>query len=167
MRRLLLALALTLAITGNAEAATPTQRCVYMFGFAASFKDSVAYITDVQAIDTAYVFKNGFLADRSLYSMQLYSFISYNFGKDEITCAVFFGTKKSKIEKKYLKVRKKYKAEHAVVLTSLGRDTFEFKGEEWIAPSETDVPADKDAEKPKPEGLWNPPEGGEQRPQWP
>ena len=64
---------------------------VYMFGFSASFTDSVAYITDVQQVDSAYIdTKTDFLLDRVVYSDQLQVFMeSLNVMKD-CTCAVLF-----------------------------------------------------------------------------
>ncbi len=152
MRRGLLILSLAIAFTKVAAADKPVQRCVYVFGFAASFTDSIAYITDIQALDTAYVHKNGFLADRSLYSMQLNNFLLTDQHRDNMTCMVFFNAKKSKLEKKFLKVRKKYRADHAVVLSPLGSDVFRFKCEEWIEPMEVEVPAEQPAEPEKPQG---------------
>ncbi len=135
MRRLLLLVCLVLGLT-NAMAQKPEQRCVYMFGFAASFVDSTAYITDIQTIDSAFVFKkNGFLADRSLYSMQLSQFLQVSMQKENMTCAVFFDLKKSKLEKTFLKVRKKYSNDPGVLLTPLGKDVFTFKAEEWFDPT--------------------------------
>ncbi len=135
MKKLLLLFCLTLCLT-KAEAQRPEQRCVYMFGFAASFVDSTAYITDIQAIDSAYIFKkNGFLADRSLYSMQLSQYLQTAMHKEYMTCAIFFSEKKSKLEKTFLKVRKKYSNDPGVLLTPLGKDVFTFRAEEWFDPT--------------------------------
>ncbi len=140
MRRGLLTIALTLALAQMAGAAKPECRRVYVFGFAASLTDSVAYITDIQTLDTAYVYKNGFLADRSLYSMQLNNYLLTTLHRDNMTCMVFFDAKRSKLEKKYLKVRKNYRTSHAVVLSPLGSDAFLFRCEEWIEPVEMEMP---------------------------
>ncbi len=151
VRRLLLLVCLTLGLT-NAMAQKPEQRCVYMFGFAASFVDSTAYITDIHTIDSAFVFKkNGFLADRSLYSMQLNQFLQTSMHKDNMTCAVFFNEKKSKLEKTFLKVRRKYSNDPGVLLTPLGKDVFTFQAEEWFDPTAvgtSNLPADDEEEAP-------------------
>ncbi len=136
MRRWLLLLGLLTLGLSRVMAQKPEQRCVYMFGFAASFVDSTAYITDIQTIDSAFVFKkSGFLADRSLYSMQLSQFLQVSMQKENMTCAVFFNEKKSKLEKTFLKVRKKYTNDPGVLLTPLGKDVFAFRAEEWFDPT--------------------------------
>ena len=54
--------------------AKPKKQRVYMFGVAQSFTDSVAVMTDLQGVD-AYIMPNGFLADRSLYSLQFNNYL--------------------------------------------------------------------------------------------
>ncbi len=141
MKRGLLALLFVLGLIESAAAYEPMRRKVYMFGFGASFTDSVAYITDVQAIDSAYIHPNGFLADRTLYGVQLDVYLQTVLNKKNMTCVVFFDKSKSKVEKKYLKIKKKYLKDHAVVLTPIGRDEFKFKREEWIDPTVAENPA--------------------------
>ena len=102
-----------------------------MFGFAASHTDSVSVITDLQTVD-AYVMTNGFLADRTLYGLQLNNFLLTNKGLQDMTCVVFFDKKKSKAEKKYQKIRKRYRSAPEVILQSLGVDVFRFQTEEWV-----------------------------------
>lgn len=104
---------------------------VYMFGFAASFTDSVVYITDIQSVDSAYLdARTGFLAERSLYSTQLQYFIEKTFGKVNATCAVFYNVSRKKLEKEFLSVRKQYGTDRTVVLKPIGSDEFRFQTEE-------------------------------------
>lgn len=124
---------LMLALVGHAGSTKPTRQRVYMFGFAASFTDSVAYMTDLQGVD-AYVMPNGFLADRSLYSLQLNNHLVAKKQRENMTCVLFFNKNKAKLEKKYQKVRRKYRENHAVVLQPLGVDEFRFEPEEYIEP---------------------------------
>ncbi len=133
----LLALAVTGLCLSTAHAEVPPQMTVYMFGFAASFVDSVAYITDVQQVDSAYVEKkSGFLADRTLYSSQLSGFLLTEMKQENMTCAVFWDKSKTKVEKKYAKVVKSYRNDRAVFLSPLGSDVFHFEREEWVEPME-------------------------------
>ena len=108
-----------------ATAAKARRQQMYMFGVAASMRDSVAYITDLQNIE-AYVYANGFLADRSLYSLQLNNFMVGKKNSENMTCAVFFSKSKSKAEKKFQKVRKKYRDKHNIFMEPLGKDVFRF-----------------------------------------
>lgn len=153
MRRLWLVLAFSLGLA-RAWAASPVLTQVYMFGFAASFTDSVAYITDIQMVDSAYVYKKtGFLADRTLYASQLSSWLLTNLQRENMTCVVFFSPKRASLEKQFAKVKKKYQTGQAVVLTPLTSDTFQFTGEEWIESFEVQTSAEEPKKKQKMEGL--------------
>ena len=123
---------------------------VYMFGFSASFTDSVAYITDVQRVDSAYIdTKTDFLLDRVVYSDQLQVFMeSLNVMKD-CTCAVLFSTKKSKLEEEYKRLRKRYQEDGGIVLKDLAAGQFKFQAPSYIpagaeegAPEETEQKSD-------------------------
>ena len=121
----------------TAKPSSVKQMPVYMFGFAASFADSTAYMTDLQAVD-AFLLSNGFLADRSLYSLQFNNYLVAKLRCENMTCAVFFNKSKSKMEKKFQKVRKKYRENEAVVLKPVGVDEFKFQTEEYVEPSPTE-----------------------------
>lgn len=125
MKKTILCLCVLLsALCARAQHA-PQVKPVYMFGFAASFTDSLAYVTDIQRVDSAYLYKNGFLADRPLYSQQLAD-KTEAMGHAHMTCTVFFSTKKAAVEKKYLKVKRRYGLQHGVVVTTLPGDEFRF-----------------------------------------
>ncbi len=81
----------------------------YMFGFVASFNDSIVFFTDIQEVDSVWVSeKKGLLAGRSNYSYQLREFISKNFNMPNRTCIVISDPSRKKVEKKYLKMKKIY-----------------------------------------------------------
>ncbi|MDD7304742.1 MAG: hypothetical protein SPF56_06515 [Bacteroidaceae bacterium] len=129
---------LLLLLTGcvlSAYAQSARMQRVYMFGFAASLGDSVAFLTDVQTMDSAYVHYNGFLADRSMYSAQLQQAMATRTGKENMTCAVFFGTKKNQVEKKYLKLKHRYGRKNGVVVQALGLDQFRFLPVAYVEPT--------------------------------
>ena len=68
------------------------------------------FFTDIQDIPNAwYDKKTKFLAGRDTYSEQLKTFLTEQ-GAPNRVCMVFFSTNKSKLEKRYLKLRKKYMA---------------------------------------------------------
>lgn len=124
-------LAITAVVAFAATPTKPVKQRVYMFGAAVSFTDSVAVMTDLQAID-AYIMPNGFLADRSLYTLQFNNYLVAKQMREHLTCAVFFDKNKAKVEKRYQKVRKKYRESSHLVLESLGVDLFRFTPEEWV-----------------------------------
>ncbi len=83
---------------------------VYMFGFSASFKDSVVYVTDIQNPQGVWIeSKNKFLLNRDEYSYQLNNYLSEKLQLPQRVCMVLFAFNKKKAEKLYLKLMKKYK----------------------------------------------------------
>jgi len=81
-----------------------------MFGFSASFKDSVVYITNVQDVQGAWIdSKTKFLLNRDSYSYQLKEHMTEQYQEPDRVCIVFYATNKKKIEKQLKKLRKKYK----------------------------------------------------------
>lgn len=84
---------------------------MYMYGFSASFNDSVVYFTDVMSIDSAWVDgKTGFLAGRDNYALQMKSYLADNIGQSDRTCVVMFSEKRGALEKDYVQMRKMYSA---------------------------------------------------------
>ena len=114
---------------------TPQPQRIYIYGMAASFVDSVAYITPIQPLDSAYIGEHGFLKDRTLYSLQLAGYME-RIGKQDMTCCVWYETKEAKAQKKYDKLKKRYVKDHDVKLVSLEGSTFAFKAEEYVATEE-------------------------------
>lgn len=111
---------------------------VYMFGFAASFSDSVIYMTDIQTIHGVVLEKKSkVLPLRSSYSYQFKSYVESNSLLQKSTCSVFFAPTRSKLEKKYIKLRKKYSEDKNVILKFVGSDSFMFlKAQEYNGDSE-------------------------------
>ena len=104
-----LALVLT-AFAVNAQAKPIQPAHVYMFGFSASFKDSVVYITNVQDVQGAWIdSKTKFLLSRDSYSYQLKEHMTEQYQEPDRVCIVFYATNNKKIEKQLKKLRKKYK----------------------------------------------------------
>lgn len=82
---------------------------VYMFGFSASFTDSVVYITDLQTVDSAWIdTKTKFLLGRENYSYQLRDFFTNKKSIANRTCMIFFGLKKKDAEEKLAKIKRMY-----------------------------------------------------------
>jgi hypothetical protein len=102
-------LTLLVCVAMGAEAKTVKARHMYVFGFAASFKDSVVYMTEIQDVQGAlYDTKTKFLLGRDSYSDQLKAFFKEKMQLSDRVCMVMFSTSKKKAEKKYMKLRKKY-----------------------------------------------------------
>ncbi len=86
----------------------------YMFGFAASFTDSIVFFTDIQEVDSVWVMpKKNILAGRSNYSYQLRNFCADSLGFKNRTVVVVSSLKRKDVEKKYAKMKKDYTVKHA------------------------------------------------------
>lgn len=108
---------------------TKTEK-VYMFGFSASFNDSLVYITDIQAVDSVEIEpKTDFLIGRTAYGNQLQFYLSDYKERPNTTCVVFFDKKEDKLRKRYNKILKRYKNSKETILKNLTRDEFSFKRE--------------------------------------
>ena len=107
IKYILFALLLTAALGATAKRIQPTH--VYMFGFAASFQDSVVYITDIQDVKGAWLdSKTKFLEGRDNYSYQLKEYFADSLQMPQRICMTFFATNKKKAERKKEKLLKKY-----------------------------------------------------------
>ncbi len=103
---------------------------VYMFGFSASFKDSIVHFTNVQAVDSAWMdTKKNFLLGRDNYSYQLRDYFAYTCKMPNRTCLVIASQKRKDVEKKLLKLRQKYtvKAKGKFDVRTLSDSDFRFK----------------------------------------
>ena len=108
LKYMLLMAALMLAGTVNAKTVKTSH--MYMFGFSASFKDSVVYVTDIQDVQGAWInTKTKFLLGRDRYADQLQTHLSEQLQLNNRVCVVFFKKSKKKAEKEYMKLMKKYK----------------------------------------------------------
>lgn len=108
---------------------TKTEK-IYMFGFSASFNDSLVYITDIQAVDSVEIEpKTDFLVGRTAYGNQLQFYLADYKERPNTTCVVFFDKKEDKLRKKYNKILKRYKNSKETILKNLTRDEFSFKRE--------------------------------------
>ena len=108
-----LAIGMVLAITAIATVigAKPRSNTVprmYIFGFAASFNDTIVHFTDIQALNNAWIdCKNKFLSEREAYSYQLRDFLAQP-QMPHRTCIVVYNQDSAKLQKRYQKMRRLY-----------------------------------------------------------
>lgn len=99
------ALTLTSAQASAKDIRTPK---MYMFGFAASFSDSIVHFTDIHEIDSVWIdSKSKFLIGRDDYSYQLRDYLTRQ-SLPHRTCIILYNANKAKLEKQYQKMRKLY-----------------------------------------------------------
>ena len=123
------------------------QKPVYLFGFATSFVDSIAYITDVQYIESSYIeTKSKFLVGRNVYSLQLQQFLDKNEGCKHPVTSIFYGKKKEKMEKRRLSIFRRYERDFTLKTVECP-----FQAESYEEQGIADIPvldaADKKASK--------------------
>lgn len=81
---------------------------MYMFGFAASFNDTIVHFTDIQALDSVWInTKYKYMLGRENYSSQLRDYLESQ-RMAHRTCAVFYNQDRQKLEKEYLKMKRIY-----------------------------------------------------------
>ena len=110
---------------------------VYMIGYGFSISDSIAYMTGVQKVDTAYIDKKtGFLLSRNMFSLQLQQYLADKKQMGNMTCAVFFGEKKKAMEKKLAKLTRLYMENENMKMNALDASDFHFQIEPFVPPVE-------------------------------
>ena len=81
---------------------------VHIFGFAASFNDTIVHFTNIQTLDGAWIEgKTDFLMGRQLYSAMLRDYLNKN-QMPHRTCMVIYDKNLKKLQKRYLKMKKLY-----------------------------------------------------------
>lgn|SRR5574344_117071 len=120
-------IAIALCIGANVSAKTKIVPKVYLFGFAASFNDSVVYFTDIQDIDSAFIdSKTNFLLSRDNYSYQLRDYLETQNLRNR-TCVTMFGFKKDKLEKTFLTMKHKYMGKNKFDVRFIDSSKFRYQ----------------------------------------
>lgn len=102
---------------------------VYLYGVSHDFNDSVVYMTDIQCLDSMTIKADGSLQNHSSLSLQMKYFLEGMLQKGNQTCAVIYSDDKRKLEKRYVKMRKRYQSDNHKVLMKLNSESFTFRKE--------------------------------------
>lgn len=149
-RTIVILLSLVCALAAGA-AKEPKMKPIYIFGFAASFTDSVACQTEIQRLDSAWIDSHGFLVDRSLYSLQLQMHMEQEEELSNTVSSVFFSTSERKMQRLWAKLRRKYEAAQNLNYHVTPADKFRFTAEEYRpAVSYDETPEQTPAPAPQP-----------------
>jgi len=100
-------------------------KTVYAFGVSASFVDSVVYCTEIQALDSVNLTKEGFLPKREAYSAQLKNYLE-NKGELNRTCMIYFSDSKKNLLREFEKISDKYKKNKSVLFKKIEKNDFQF-----------------------------------------
>ena len=88
-KHITLAVALLTASTLPLSAKSTQASKAYMFGFSASFNDSIIHFTDIQELDSTWLDDKDFLESRENYSYQLRDYLADR-GMEHRTCIICF-----------------------------------------------------------------------------
>lgn len=97
---------------------------VYIMGVSMSFSDSIVYFTEIQKLDSV-VLENGALPHLQYYSYELKDYMSFEENMPGRISAIYFNEKRSKLEKKELKVKKNLVEKEGKTVRYLG-EKFKF-----------------------------------------
>lgn len=104
----------------------------YIFGFAISMTDSVAYITEVQRVDSAWVeTAHGYLVDRALYSLQLQYYLEQSENAKNTVCSVFFNRNPRKMQRLWARMKRRYAKAKNLRFIEVPKSSFAFTAEEY------------------------------------
>jgi hypothetical protein len=118
---------LSVVILTVCSATSKKDKPVYVFGFSASFTDTIVYYTEIQVLDSVYLDKSGFLPYRDHYSYQLKNYLEHQKGEKNRTCMIYFSNNQAKLSKEQAKLLVKYKKDKAIRQEELKQSEFSFK----------------------------------------
>lgn len=105
-------------------------KSVFIFGFSASFTDTIVYLTAIQQLDSIEL-KKSMLPNREDYSYQLKNYLEYDLGEKNRTCAIYFSEKQKDIEKQRNALLNRYR--NGTQIRELALTDFKF---EKVQPAE-------------------------------
>lgn len=106
---LLLAVTAAICTSSTVSAKATVANEMYIFGFAASFNDTIVHFTDIQRLDSTWIdSKTKFLLGRDHYSNQMRNYIAGTLNMPQRTCITIYATTRKKIEKEYMKLIRLY-----------------------------------------------------------
>lgn len=102
-----------------------TPKRVYAFGYAETLNDTVIYITQIQELKGAELDNKGFIHFRESYDAQLQHYLM-SVQKSHTMCITIYGTSRSKLEKKFIRLRRDLNHRKQVRLVELPSNQFQF-----------------------------------------
>ena len=101
---------------------------IYIFGIGSAFGDTIVSITPIIELKGIKLEKKtGFLPFRSVFSLQLKTYLEGTLGYTQQTCSVVFSDKKKKLQQKYAKVKKAYLEDSGNTINIIDGEKFTFK----------------------------------------
>lgn len=132
VKTLMVLLVLLLRPVGYVAAQKTSIRPVYMFGFSASFSDSLIYITEIQKVDSAcFQDRSHLLLNRTSYSNQLQFYLERTQNRPKTTCVTFCNEDLKKLQKERNEIWNKYSKDRSVIVRSLSAEEFRYEPETY------------------------------------
>ena len=103
-----------------------TPKRVYAFGYAESLNDTVIYITPIQELSGAELDNKGFIHFRESYDAQLQQYL-LGVQNGHTMCITIYGTSRSKLEKKFVRLRRDLNHRKHTRLVELTPSEFQFQ----------------------------------------
>lgn len=102
-----------------------TPKKVYAFGYAETLNDTVIYITPIQELRDAELDNKGFIHFRESYDAQLQKYL-LSVQNGHAMCITIYGTSRSKLEKKFVRLRRDLNHRKHVRVVELTPSDFQF-----------------------------------------
>ena len=126
MKKIFVVLFMTLLATSSVKAAGDDDNVVYVWGASYSFTDSIVYFTEIQPLEGLELTKGTcFLPHRQFYAYELKDYMNFNENMPGRTSIIFFSKKRSTLEKKAEKVKRRMVEVEGKTVRYLG-DRFRF-----------------------------------------
>ncbi len=99
----------------------------YVFGFSASFNDSIVYFTEIQKMDSLFMDnKNKFVIGIDNFSAQMKNYLENQRDERTRTCIFFYALDKKKLDKRYAKLQKRYGENSGFIVKYIKKEDFSF-----------------------------------------
>jgi hypothetical protein len=85
------------------------------------------YLTAIQQLPEAQIGKHNFLNYRADYAAQFSHYVQQYYDLPQVTTVVIFEKKRSKLEKRFLKIRKRARQEQAKRIVEISYSDFKFE----------------------------------------
>lgn len=102
------------------------EKTMYLFGVAKNYGDSISVMTAIFPMERVALMPNKAVANLEMYTEQLSLFFKLQ-GQYGYICATYYADSYKDAEKKYLKVRKRFRKETNLTLQTLSNDDFKYE----------------------------------------
>ena len=102
------------------------QKPIYGFAYSTNLNDSIVYLTAIQQLPGAEIGKNNFLTHRAEFGEQFGHYIKQYYDLPQVMTVVYFAKSRTKLEKRFLKMRKESKQEQRKRIVEIPYSDFKF-----------------------------------------